>query len=346
MKEFYKKIMEQQLAATSWGEFHNYNSPLEKLIHDECMSTEDSIRLHDHEFTLLLKDISQRAAEAENFGGTDWIVSRFQFDLEDALTNDPNLTKESLRHSNLSPHELSKLLRGIKNRESAVIYNLRKQGLSAKDISAQLKISEEEVRKVEHKLLRKYHTLCRQFEGSSSKSDDNLKLETFHALDSGHYRVFQKHVTGSTRYYFYHKDRLLATGLSLVLPNFPFVLQHNALIFNSIFDPMKTIFPGQFRTMIDADNPEAVIAKLTWLDNGRHQLQLNFDNETITFMVHTENKTHRFFKEDQLIAEILPLPIKQQLFDCELDNCMKVHEELSDETALLLMCFPLLRFAD
>jgi hypothetical protein len=224
---------------------------------------------------------------------------------------------------------------------------LRKQGLSVNETAARLKLTEDAVIEAEQQLIRMYERIYRRTEiiRKGCPAADNAALTLLHLM-AGHYRAFRRNDTGVTSYWFYRKDQLLGTASAYAMPDFPVVLRSNGLIFNSTFDPSQTIFPGLTRIIVDADDPSAVAARLTWLETRSHELQMHWTTGTVTVRIRSQGNLHGFYANDRLIAEVLPLPEKQHMGNRELAFCIQTHEALPDETALLLMSFPLLRFAE
>ena len=161
----------------------------------------------------------------------------------------------------------------------------------------------------------------------------------------GTFRVLRQDITGAVRYRFYHRDRLIGTAEAMVYPGFPVVLQQGGRILNSSFDPEQTIFPGVSREIVDADNCSEPAAWLTWQGSGEHTLTVNWGAEPQTVRILTKDEEHQFWLEDRQIAVICKLPQRQTISDWELRWCMQIMEEMPDEMAMLLMSFPVLRFA-
>lgn len=171
----------------------------------------------------------------------------------------------------------------------------------------------------------------------------NLCGVTLNTLISGTFRVFRKELTGVTQYRFYHQDRLLGTGSAGIGRGFPLVLRCTGLFLNSSMDPDQTIVPGCSRKIIDADNAAAIVARLTYLKDGLHKLQLNWDDSPMTIQIQTQERTHLCYVQGKLIAAIMPLAQVQYMDEWVLSYCLKAEIPLTDETALLLMSFPLLQ---
>lgn len=335
MKAFYNDILRRREAGSTL-------SPLERVVLLEGASGADLQQIHQQELQNVLKQIAQREKEARAYGAgqQDWVLAALNAALADALEYGRSMDRAAMNA--LSPQEISLRLRAQKNRPAAEIYPLLRQGLTAPEIAAKLEIPLEAVHRAERRLVRLYRRIVSRSEETPSEDPGG---EVFHQLMQGPYRIFRRWDTGVVHYRFYHRDRLLGTGSAQVLPDFPLVLRCNGLHFCSSIDPKTTIFPGVYRKITDADDPGLTAARLTWLDSCRHELRLNWDTGPVTIQIHSREDIHRFYMEDRLIGEILPLPRKQQMLDWELFSCMRLYEALPDETAVLLMSYPLLRLA-
>lgn len=335
MKEFYEQTVRRWLGVETWDAWEM--SPLETVVWQECRRPEDARRVHDHAFDLMLKEIDRLEAEAGAYGGgeEDWMLASFHRVLQEAgeyeETGDRDLScEESLKRRHLSEY-----------RQAAKVYPLRRKGYSPEETAAKLELSEETVSEAERKLLRLFRqkTASSGYHSPASLREDRTR--TLLALEKGSYRIFRRKTEKGVQYRFYCRDRLIGIGSAGLGADFPLVLSCGALVFNSSFDPDSTVFPGLSRTIVDADDPAAEAARLTWLEADKYALRLNREPELVTFRV----EDHRFFRDDRPMGEILPLGQTQHMGDWELDVCMDFSEPLSDETALMLMSFPLLRFA-
>lgn len=337
MKEIYGQMLGRWLAVESWDQWEM--SPLEAVVWQECKAEEDVRRVHDHIFRLMLKEIARLEGEAAEYGGgeQDWIVSYFHSVLKDA--------RESVRdpeETSLTPKELARRNRAAQYKAAAMVYPLRRQGKSPAQTAGALGISEEAVREAEGKLLRLFRKTTAASGCHPPAALREARTRTLVALEQGTYRVFRRKTETGMQYRFYCRDRLVGTGSGGTGAGASLVLRRGALVFySSSFDPDSTVFPGISRTVVDADDPIAEAARLTWREKGRYALRLNWDPEPVTVWIEDD----RFFRNDRLIGEILPLQQPEKLGDWEIGFCMKPCEPLSDETALLLMSFPLLRFA-
>ena len=325
MREFYEQTVRRWLGTESWEDWEM--SPLEAVVWQECREAEDARLVHDHVFNLMLKEIGRLEAEARAYGAgeEDWMLSSFHRVLQDAGNCEENCRQRRL----------------LEYAEAAKVYPLRRQGYSPEETAAKLELSAEAVREAERKLLRLFRrkTASSGYHVPASLRDDRTR--TLLALEKGSYRIFRRKTDSGVQYRFYCRERLLGTGSAGSGADFPLVLSCGALVFNSSFDPDSTVFPGLSRTVVDADDPTVEAARLTWLEADRYAFRLNLEPEAVT--VRIEN--HRFFRDDRPMGEILPLGQTQHMGHWELDFCADLPESLSDEAALLLMSFPLMRFA-
>lgn len=336
MKELYGQMLGRWLAVESWDQWEM--SPLEAVVWQEWKDPEDARRVHDHIFRLLLKEIARLEKEAAEYGGgeQDWRLASFHRVLKDAGEAD-----ESGPES-LPPKELARRKRAAVYKKAAMVYPLRKQGMSLARTAGELGISEEDVRNAEGKLLRLFRKTTAASGCRPPAALREARTRTLAALEQGTYRVFHRKTETGIQYRFYCRDRLMGTGSGGTGAGASLVLRRGALVFySSSFDPDSTLFPGISRTVVDADDPITEAARLIWLEPGRYELHLNWDPEPVTVRVEED----RFFCNDRPVAEILSLQEPQKIGEWETGFCMKPCEPLSDETALLLMSFPLLRFA-
>ena len=181
--------------------------------------------------------------------------------------------------------------------------------------------------------------------------DDNMKRRkpepedrTRDALLMGDYWVLRREYTGVTQYRFCHRGQRFGTGAAHIMPGFPTVLHCGGLVLNSKFDPGRTVVPGVSREIVDADNATAVAARLTWLGDSRYELVMNWDMGTVVLEIRSAGDMHEFYRDGKRIATVCELPDPRHLPDWEVNFCMRTWEALSNETAMLLMSFPLLRF--
>ena len=305
MQVFYQEILNKLLCASAWPE--PQLTALEIIVYRECCTEEDRRRIRAHRMQLMLRDIDNRAA-ALRLSRRFCCLLRRRPQLEAVLT-------------------------------------LKQQGLSTEEAAEALHISCQTIINAEEQLLRLYRRTYRTPFMDTAPADIKIPhVQTLNALSGGTFRVFRHEATGVTRYRFYHQDRLLGTGAVTMGRDFPVVLQCNGLLLNSRLNPDQTIVPGCSRTIVDADNATAAVARLTYLKSGQHKLQLNWDTQPMTLQIDSEGDTHLCFMNHQLIAKILPLEEVQRMGDWELRYCMKPEGNLSDETAVLLMSFPMLRF--
>lgn len=313
MREFYEDILHRREAGKSL-------SPLDRVVLLEAMTPEDRLQQHKQALRQILEQLDRREAEAREFGSgqPDWAVAALH---------------KALHSGNL------------RNKRAAEIYPLLRQGLTTEELAAKLGLTREETLRAENRLMILYRRIVNRSDETQETAPGDPRGQLFLQLMRGKYRVFRRSDTGVVQYRFYHRAQLLGTGSAQVLPDFPIVLRCNGLLFNSSFDPKTTVFPGLSRDITDGDDPSLVAARLTWLTPERQELRLNWTETPLTVRIHSRENAHRFYVEDRLIAEILPLPQKQSMFDWELSSCMQVYEDISDETALFLMSFPLLRFA-
>jgi len=63
----------------------------------------------------------------------------------------------------------------------------------------------------------------------------------------------------------------------------------------------------------------------------------------MTIQIQTQERTHLCYVQGKLIAAIMPLAQVQYMDEWVLSYCLKAEIPLTDETALLLMSFPLLQ---
>ena len=159
------------------------------------------------------------------------------------------------------------------------------------------------------------------------------------------YRVLRSDETGAGRYRFYSGDRMIGSAHVLVQRNWPLVINCGALVFNSFYDMETTYYPGSIREIIDADDPANVVAKLIFRTVGQYELQVNFSTGLQRLQIHSAEDTHLFYRDDAPIARITPAGDVRQKGDWNVHCRMESLEELSDELALMMLCYPLLRFA-
>lgn len=159
------------------------------------------------------------------------------------------------------------------------------------------------------------------------------------------WQVLRQDTTGAVRYRFFHRDRLIGTAEAMVYPGFPVVLQQNGMILNSSFDPESTLFPGLTRVIADADRGCEPAAELTWQGSGEYRLTIHWDTETKIVQIRSHGEEHQFWVEDRQIAAICPLREQRNDADWEPRWCLQSAEDLPDDLAMLLMSFPVLRFA-
>jgi len=330
MKEFYGHMVCRWLAAEDWDQWEM--SPLEAVVEQECRTEEASRQVHDHVFELMLKKIARMEEEAAEYGGgeQDWMVSSFHRILEEARA-----AEESSREE-LTPRRH----RTLEYRPAAMVYPLRRQGKSPAETAAELGMTEEAVREAERKLIRLFRKQTASAGCHLPASLQDARTRTLLALEKGSYRLFRRETETGIQYRFYCRDRLIGTGSGGSASGGSLVLRQGALIFSSSFGPDITVFPGLSRTLVDADEPVLEAARLAWLEKDRYELRLNWDSEPMTVGV----EGLRFYRNDRKIGEILPLEQPQKMDDWEIGFCMEPCEPLSDETALTLMSFPLLRF--
>ena len=158
------------------------------------------------------------------------------------------------------------------------------------------------------------------------------------------YRLLRRENTGITQYRFYRGERLLGTGSAWITRDFPLVLRCAGLIMNSTFDPDKTIIPGISREIVDADNATAVVARLTYLGISRYELVMNWDTGAVAVQIRSSEQGHRFFQGDREIAHMTRMTGLRHGSDWEEIFCLQTETELDDETVMLMMSYPLLRF--
>lgn len=346
MNSFYHHIVERLMAAKNLNDVHL--SPLEATALHECRCSEDELRLHDHNFRLMLEDIDRRKREAALYGEgeDDWALDAFHLTLAHKQETARQTEQQLLSEDGLSDRQTIKLQRSREIQLASAVYSCRVQGLSTAETAKQLQVTEDEVTNAERQLVRLYSTSTKNGGEQPRISLASPYAQTRMALQSGTYRLFRQDVTGAVKYRFYCADRLLGTGTALVMPDFPVILCCGGLILNSSFDAEQSIVPGVSRTVIDADNATAEVARLTYLGKGLHELQLNWDTGTVTIRILSQDGKHAFYQDERLIAEIIPLPLPQQMFDWEINYCLRPHEALSDEMGTVLLSFPLLRFAE
>lgn len=345
MREFYQDFKDRRLTpgSANWA----VSAPFTRILCLEGSTEEENAASREEGIREMLADIARRESDAELFGeGTpDWVVSAFHHTLGPGKQNTPQLTKEDLRHMDLSPSEISMILRHQRNGLAADVYRLRREGLSTAETAAKLEISEEEVQKAEHRLISLYRGVRKgREEGGRRGSLNDPDTQTFLTLLRGTYRIFRQVREDTTHYCFYFKDRFLGSGYVSEGRETLAVLRCGTLILNCAFDPGKPPAPGDSRRILDADNATSTVAQLTWLENGVQALRLNWDNGSQAFRIQSEGDAYRIFREDRTVARLLPLPVTQQVNGWELPMCMQAYDLLPDETAMLLMCFPLLKF--
>ena len=159
------------------------------------------------------------------------------------------------------------------------------------------------------------------------------------------YCVLRSDVTGAGNYRFLQNHRQLATGKAPVLPDWPLVLNFGAMVLNSSFDRGRTIFPGCSRDVIDADNAADPLAKLIYRDTGHFELQVNLAAGQVCLQILSQERSHLFLRDGNPIARIAPPAEAHCREGWEMHYCMESREVLSDELALMMLSYPLLRFA-
>lgn len=315
MQTIWQDIMDRWLNTEKWSELKV--SPLESVIYEECSSAEDKQRLQDHRLRLMLADIQKREAEAAEYGDgeQDTVLSVFA---------------ASLRK---------------KQDSAARVYSLLRQGLSREQIRQQLAPQEGYLEQAEDRLLQLYVRANMRSGNTAPGTLHSPGFQTWQQLQRSGYRVLRQDTTGAVHYRFCHHRHLLGTGTAMVLPGFPVTLQGGGLFLCSSMDPDQTVVPGMSREILDADNATESVARLTWLGKDRYHLTMNWATGTQTVRIHFREGEYNFWLEDRLIARISPLPQPQKLPDWDLGWCMRPYEQIPDATALLLLSFPLLRFA-
>lgn len=158
--------------------------------------------------------------------------------------------------------------------------------------------------------------------------------------DSG-CRAKRQEETGSFRYLFTCGDRILGSATALVQRDFPLVIRRDGLIFNTRIDPEQTVFPGARRDVLDADDPRLVYARVTLLGKGRHRLELNPEEEVLSVDVRSAEDAHWFYVDGECVARILPSGAAGG--DWSERYRLDTRRELTDELAMLFLCFPLLQ---
>lgn len=342
MKEFYDEIMkridlaseEQTISLTS----------LDSIIISENMPLPEKLRRFEVDLNRMLRDVAMREVAAARFGDgeKDVFVSVFHNNV-----GPDRKTLEEYKIRALSYEEEYWVKRQEKNGWAADVYKLLRRGTPPEELGAALGISEEEILDAYCCLHNAYEDAARRCGELPRLNNRQLTPEiwTRYVLLTGHYRVFRQENTGETQYRFYNKERLMGTGSAYIVPGFPVVLRCGGLILNSKFDPSMTLVPGVSREIVDADNATATVARLTWLGDSRYELVMNWDTGTENLEIQTDGQNHIIYREGRRVAAIYALTDPQHLLNWEVSYCLSTKENFSDETALLLMSFPLLRFA-
>lgn len=327
MREFWPDIMERWLSWESWD--HEKVSMLESMIYEECALPEERMRIKEHDLQLLMEEIQKREADAKRYGDGE----------EDVLLS---VFGACLRKRN----RRSRIRRKRDEIRLEEVYDLLRQGLSWEMICRKMNISLEQAFDAVSDIFSCYDDAEIQTgERSVDRKQGVINMQTAVTLWYGTWRVLRQDTTGAVRYRFYYRDRLVGTATAMVCPGFPVVLQQGGMILNSSFDPEQTIFPGVSREIVDADNCSESVARLTWQGSGEHTLTVNWGAEPQTVRILTKDEEHQFWVEDRQIALIRKLPQRQSISDWEVGWCLRPMEELPDEMAMLLMSFPMLRFA-
>ena len=342
MRAFYDEIM-KRIDIASEGQTAPLTS-LERIIISENMPLTEKLRRSEVYLDRMLRDMAMREAAAARFGDgeKDVFVSVFR----DDLGPDRKVLEEYKKRA-LSDEEEYWIKRYERNGWAADVYKLLRQGTPPEELGAALGISEEEILDAYCCLHNAYENAARRCGELPRPNNRQLTPEiwTHYVLLMGHYRVFRQENTGETQYRFYHKGRLMGTGSAYIVPGFPLVLRCGGLILNSKFDPSRTVVPGVSREIVDADNATATVARLTWLGDSRYELTMNWDTGTENLEIQTDGQNHIIYRGGRRIAAIYALTDPQRLLEWEVNYCLSTKEIFTDETALLLMSFPLLRFA-
>ena len=312
MREFYEDILKRNPTRPT---------PLEKMIRWECALHEDLTELHEKRMEQILKDIQRRKTGSE----PDWVVTIFEGLMNRALHYGDPCTPEELEACSPGERHMRQIAR--LNRPAAQAYELRKQGSPCEDKAA------------ERTMIRRYESLVGRMDGEVSAEGDHVR--TMKALMDSVW-TFRRDVTGMVQYRFYEQGRQLGSATTLILPDFPEMIQFNGLIFNSNFDPNTTIVPGISRDIIDADDPSLVAGRLTWEERGCHKLELFWYDAPLTILIRKEQDATKFYMQDRCVAETIALPEVQKMGEWEVATVVKFHEELPLATRVMLMSVPTL----
>lgn len=333
MKEFYHSVVETILRIDNWREWDAWwtvkQTDMERLALMECREAEDAVRIHSHKMHLMRKDLAQRERAAAKFGDgePDTLLEFFFAFLQEEQENE----------------------------WVNAVFPLMRQGLSAGEIAEQLQISEETVTEAEN-------ALCELYQKASRRMGEHIETKReqescaaararmqFLGLVTNAFRVFRKENGDSAQYRFYYRDRLLGTASGGTGPDRMLVIRCEGLMLNSGFDPNMPVVPGCSRSIVDADNPAAEVARLTYLGENEYELCLNWDTGPVT--LHIRGERREIYEGDSKIAAISQPEDVHQMFDWTLQHYMFTkkssgfeEETLDDWTAMLLMSFPLLRF--
>ena len=309
MREFYQEIADRKRKGEAL-------TVLEEVVFFEYREKADEAWFHDQKFAEFLAGIACREqdARAHGSGEEDWLVARFH----ESLKNAGEPAEKPVRKRRTRP-----------DRQHAEIYSLRRQGLSPEQVADRLKISADAVRDADDVLSFWYHQLETGNPHIDRKVQINPRAQTMAALMKCRYRVVYKDEGNRTRYRFYCADKLLGIGSVQHGKDFPLVLQCNGMFLNGR--------PAD-GTIVDADDPSLVLARLTWQGDCR-ELRLNQSSGAVTITIRSEQDALACSIGDRICARIHILP-EQRISDWHMQVCMNVSEELPEETAFLLMAVP------
>ena len=149
-------------------------------------------------------------------------------------------------------------------------------------------------------------------------------------------------VTGIFGYDYYEGNNKICGISSIVMPNSSVSIYGNGNRWASDFEDC-TIYPGLLREVRDA-NTDCQIAKIVYKDTGEYEI-----NDTV--YVYCGNDKYSFVRNEELIAKITRRNTEPQIMpddlteDHEIYFQAELYSELEAELKMLLLSFPMLRFA-
>lgn len=153
---------------------------------------------------------------------------------------------------------------------------------------------------------------------------------------------FRYDATGVFGYEFYHKNDKLCAVSSSVVPSPPVMIYGFDNEWESEFEDC-TVYPGLTRYVLDRKS-KSQVAKVVYRDFGKYEL-----NESIS--VYCDTKKYKFFYDDEMIADIhrfegdFGWKPDSKYYEYEAYFEVKMSQGINSELKMLIMAFPMIRFA-